>query len=96
MCKFEITDELVSVVSSILYHHDPAGLAKLGVPEDEYDSEAYFILEEMSDKRQTKSSSKLIYDVFEHSFSKVHILEFDDICYQHIAKRIDEIIKNEV
>lgn len=96
MYKFDITDELVSIVSAILYHYDPAGLAKLGVPEDEYDSEAYLILELVQNHSGFSRLVKLIYDVFEHSFSKEHTLEIHDTCYEYIAKQIDEIIKNEM
>jgi hypothetical protein len=64
------TDNIVTSqeLSSIIYRHDPEGLARLGCPSDEYDSEAAIILSLLSECDGTYDVQELLYTTFASRF----------------------------
>jgi hypothetical protein len=55
-------------LSAILYKHDPEGLAKMGAPSDEYNSEAEIILPMLVECDDADDVQELLYDTFAAMF----------------------------
>ena len=76
------------VVTEILYHYDLMDFAKNGLPEDEYDIEAYPIVHNLHRVDDIVSLRWLVYDVFVWAFSEISAPESGDIRYRYIAEEI--------
>ena len=77
-------------IVEILYYYDPAGLAKLYVPKDEYSIEAGAIIYGLKDVEDLTSLRWMVYEVFEGWFSGASVLPSSDRCYRYIAEEIWE------
>ena len=84
-------NKLNELITEILYYYDPAGLAALYVPEDEYEPEARAIIKHLKDVRDMRSLGWIVYEVFEDFFAKDMILPSSDKCYRFIAEEIWEV-----
>ena len=83
-------NELTKSISKILYEYDPVELVQHGVPEDEYDSEAFAIICRLRDVTDIRSLKWIIYEVFEAYFFKENILPLSHECYTLISEEIWE------
>ena len=88
--KKEKLKKFTESVSEILYYYDPVGLAKLGVPEDEYDLEARVIISKLKDVTDIRSLRWVVYEVLVYYFDKDMILPNSNKCYRYIAEEIWE------
>ena len=61
---------LIDKISKILYKIDPQGLASMGAPLDEYDSEAKYIFEKISSRANVSITdlTEIVYNVFKKQF----------------------------
>ena len=78
-------------VSEILYYYDPVGLAKLRVPEDEYETQARMIIKRLKDVTDLRSLRWIVYEVFVYYFDEDMILPSSDKYYRFIAEEIWEV-----
>ena len=76
------------VVTEILYHYDPMGLARCGCPEDEYDIEAYPIVYNLHRVDDITRLRWMVYEVFAWKFSETSVRESGNIIYRYIAGEI--------
>lgn len=75
-------------ISAALSRTDPYKLIDQGAPHDEYDFEAKMIDAELSRKKEL--TTKLIIDVFEHSFrTKIKDAKPFELAYLEIQKAIE-------
>ena len=81
---------LKAEIIEILYYYDPAGLAKLYVPKDEYSIEAGAIIYGLKDVEDLTSLRWMVYEVFENLFSADSVLPSSDRRYRYIAEEIWE------
>lgn len=61
---------MINKISQILYKIDPQGLVSMGVPRDEYDSEAKCIYEKISSRSNVSITdlTEIVYQVFKKQF----------------------------
>lgn len=60
--------ELKNTVAAILYRADPEGLVPMGVPDDEYDSEAEIILDRLAEVHNVDEMAALVANVLRQQF----------------------------
>jgi len=83
-------------ISEILYRYDPAGLAELYLPEDEYDSESGAIIRKLSGIGSVGVLKWVVYDVFEDYFGVHGTLIKGHHTYGLIAEEIWDIWQDEI
>ena len=78
----------VEAVTEILAYHDPMGLTRGCLSDDEYDIEAYPIVYNLHRVDDIVSLRWLVYEVFAWKFSEISAPESGDVRYRNIAEEI--------
>jgi len=76
-------------LTEIFYKHDPAYLVNMGVPKDEYESEAKRVLLALGNCKNAEDAGDLIYDVFDYMFG------VEDVHYG-FKREVFDAVGNEV
>ena len=87
---------LYAEITEILYYYDPVGLAAIGAPEDEYESEAVSILHRLRDVEDKTELRLMVHDVFASWFSESSALPNSDTCYREITEDIWEAWQTQI
>jgi hypothetical protein len=88
-------DTMKDKIEQILAKHDPVKLIKIGVPQDEYSSEAQMICDRIDQFFSVEKIQDIVYEAFIHQFSGGSCFSMNHGMLEYTGERAPSLIKAE-